>query len=143
MAPDYAGPVTRSPTTVVVAAVIVLVEALAVAGFAVVELVSLDPDRPSVALTSGAFFMLYAVLLAFASRALLRLQTWSRSMIVMAQVIQLAVGWSFYGGDTRIVTWALAIPALAVLALVLSPPTTQALFGESDRGDESASDQRS
>jgi hypothetical protein len=124
----------RSPVTVVVAAAIVFLEALGVAGFGIAEIVSLDPDRPSVALTSGAFFLIYAAGLAFAGRGLLRLQTWSRSIIVVAQVFHLAVGWSFRGGDTTVVSWVLGVPALVVLALVFSPSTTQALFG--DRGED-------
>jgi hypothetical protein len=126
----------RSPTTVVAAAVVVWLEALGVAGFAIAEIISLDPDRPSVALTSGAFFLIYAAGLAFAGRGLLRLQTWSRSVIVMAQVFQLAVALSFRGGDTTVVSWVLGVPGLLVLALVLSPPTTEALFGDRDEDGE-------
>jgi hypothetical protein len=127
----------RAPITVVAAAAVVFIEALGVVGFGIAEIVSLDPDRPSVALTSGAFFLIYAAGLAFAGRGLLRLQTWSRSVIVTAQVFHLAVGWSFRGGDTTVVAWVLGVPALVVLALVFSPPTTEALFGNPDEDGES------
>jgi hypothetical protein len=134
---------TRIPPVLAVAAGLVLVEAAAIAVFGMVELVSLDTDRPTVALTSGGFFLLYAAMLAFAAIGLTRLRTWSRSMIVMAQVIQLALAWSFRGGDTGWVAWVLAVPALAALALVFSPPATEALFGSSAGNDEDTSRERS
>jgi hypothetical protein len=130
--------IRRAPVTVALSALLVLVEAVGVAGFGVAELMSLDTDRPSVALTSGAFFLIYAAGLAFSARALLRLQTWSRSIIVMTQVIHLAVAWSFRGGDTSVVSWVIGVPAVVVLVLVLSPPTTQALFGDEDDGESTS-----
>jgi hypothetical protein len=128
--------IPSAPRTVQLAALLALLEAVAVAAFAVVELVSLDPDRPSVALTSGLFFLIYAAGLALAARGLLRLQTWSRSMLVMAQVIQLALAWSFRGGDTSLVAWLLGVPAVAALLLLLAPATTEALFNAHDEDEE-------
>jgi hypothetical protein len=121
---------------VLVASVVTLLEAVGVVAFAVVELANLDPDRPSVALTSGAFFLLYAAGLGVAARGLYRLQSWARSMIAMAQLIQLALAWSFRGGETGLVSWVLAVPSVVVLMLLFAPPTTEALFGRpEDDGD--------
>ena len=63
-------------------------------------------------------------------------------MIVMAQVIQLALAWSFRAGDTEVVAWLLAIPAFATLALVFSPPATEALFGNPDEDGEDTGRER-
>ncbi len=49
---------------------------------------------------------------------------------MLAQLIELGVAWSFRGGSTTWVSILLAVPAVAVLAVVFSPSTTQALFGE-------------
>ena len=63
-------------------------------------------------------------------------------MIVMAQVIQLALAWSFRAGDTEVVAWLLAIPSFVTLALVFSPPATEALFGASDEDGEDTGPER-
>ena len=96
--------------------------------FGVAEFTRLDRDRPSVAVTTGAFFVLYAVGLAFAARALWRLHNWARGPVVLAQLIQLGVAWSFYGNDTSWVALLLAIPAVGVLIVVLAPATTNLLY---------------
>ena len=69
------------------------------------------------------------------ARALLAAQSWSRSPIVLTQLIQLGVAWSFAGGDTRWVSVVLAIPALGVLVAMLMPSTTEALYGRRSRWD--------
>ncbi|MGH3448476.1 MAG: hypothetical protein ACRDQA_11250 [Nocardioidaceae bacterium] len=118
-----------------VAATVCLLEALVVAGMAVAELVHVDADHPSVAITTAVFFMLYAVGLGFSASALLRLKSWSRGPVVLAQLIELGVAWSFKGNDTTWVSIVLAVPALVVLGVMFSPSTTKALYGEreSDR----------
>ena len=100
---------------------------------AVVELISIDPDRPSVALTSAAFYALASVGLGFSAYGLYRQQRWSRSPIVLAQLLALGVGWSFRGGTTTWVSLVLAVVAMTVLALVLNAQTTLALYGERGR----------
>lgn len=120
------------------AAAIVGLEAGASLALGVAELVRLEPSRAVVAATTGAFFFLYAVGLAAAARALARLRSWSRGPVVLAQLIQLGVAWSFRGASTNWVAGVLAVPAVAVLCIVLAPTTTTALYGgrESDN-DES------
>ncbi len=105
---------------------------------AVVELVSLDPDHPSVALTTAVFYLLFAVGLGFAAWGLAGLHSWSRGPVVLAQLIAMGVGWSFNGGSTVWVTAVLFVWAIAVLAIVFSPSTTTALYGHrgGDDGDD-------
>lgn len=116
------------------AALVVATEAVALLAFGAAELTRLDRDRPSVALTSGAFFVAYAVGLAFAARALWRLRSWARGPVVLAQLIQLGVAWSFRGHETDWVAVLLAVPAVGVLVVVLAPATTTLLYR--DREDE-------
>ncbi len=75
------------------------------------------------------FFLLYAAGLAFCARGLLRLSSWTRGPIVLAQLIELGVAWSFRGGETTWVSVLLAIPAVIVLVVMFAPATTVALYG--------------
>lgn len=117
-----------------IAAVLAAVESVAAFVFAIVELASFDAERPSVAITTGVFLLLYAVGLAFAARGMWNLKRWSRSPIVLAQLIQLGLAWSFAGGETVWVTVVLAVPAVAVLVLAFLPSSTLVLYGR--RGDD-------
>ena len=120
------------------AAVAVAMESAAVLVFGVAELTKVNPDHPSVAVTSGGFFLLYAVGLALAARGLLRLRSWARGPVVLAQLIQLGVAWSFRGHDTNWVAVLLAVPAIGVLVVTLSPRTTDFLYGARGTDDEDA-----
>lgn len=119
------------------AALAVGVEAVALAVFGMVEFARLDSDRPTVALTTGAFFVLYAVGLALAARALWHLRSWARGPVVLAQLIQLGVAWSFYGNDTHWLALLLAVAAIGTLVVVLAPATTALLYrgAEAEDGD--------
>lgn len=117
------------------AALVVGAEAVALAAFGIAELTRLDSDRPSVALTTGAFFALYGVGLALAARGLWRLRSWARGPVVLAQLIQLGVAWSFYGNDTDWVALLLAVPAIGTLFVVLAPATTALLYRDADAED--------
>ncbi len=112
------------------AALLVAAQAGVLLVLAVAEVISLDSRRPSVAVTTAIFYVLFAVGVAFAAGGLHRQRRWSRSLVVMTQLIALGVGWSFRGGGTVWVTAVLFVWAAAVLAIVLSPTTTSALYGE-------------
>jgi hypothetical protein len=118
------------------ACAVVGLEAAAALAFGIAELAQLDRARLTVGLTTAAFFFVYAVGLAAAARGLARLRGWSRAPVVLAQLIQLGVAWSFYGGSTDWVAVLLAVSAVAVLAVVLAPATTDALYGPRGADDE-------
>jgi hypothetical protein len=121
---------SRVPRSIALAAALILAEAGVLVALAVAELVTLDAGRVGLGLTNAVFFTLYALGLGFCARGLLKLSRWTRSPIVMTQIIQLGVAWSFYGHDTVWLTAILGVVAVAVLAIMLAPTTTTLLFGE-------------
>ncbi len=116
------------------AALLVAGQALLLVALAGIELASLNRERPSVALTTGAFYLLFGGALAVAARGLARHRTWSRAPVVLAELISVGVGWSFRGGATTWVCVALIAWALVVLVIVFPPSTTAALYGEPGDG---------
>lgn len=119
-----------NPAPLVAAASLVVVEALLLLGYAVLELFSVSADRTAVAVTTSVFFAAYGGLLLACARAVTRGRSWARSPIVLAQLIQLGVAWSFRGGDTTPVAVGLAVVALIVLAGLLAPSSIDALSDE-------------
>ena len=120
-------PAAGAPAPLVAAAVLVSLEGLLLLGYAVLELANLDVDRAEVAVTTAAFFALYGGGLLCCAWALGQLAPWARSPIVLAQLIQLGVAWSFWGGDTIAVAIGIAVLALVVLVGVFHPASLAAL----------------
>lgn len=110
-------------------------EGVLLLGYGVLELFSLSSDRVAVALTTAVFFGGYGALLLACAWAVDRGRSWGRSPIVLAQLIQLGVAWSFRGGDTTLVAVAIAVVAVAVLAGILAPSSIAALDDNADRPD--------
>ena len=124
--------IAASPAPLLVAAALVAVEGLLLLGYAVLEVASVHEDRVAVALTTGAFFLAYGAGLVLCAVGLTRRSSWARSPVVLAQLIQLGVAWSFWGGDTTPVAIGVAVVALVVLVGVFHPASRQAR----ERADE-------
>jgi len=124
------------PAPLVVAASLVGIEGLLLLGYAVLELASISADRVAVALTTAVFFAAYAALLLACARAVLRGRSWARSPIVLTQLIQLGLAWSFRDGSTLVVAIVLAVAALVVLAGMLNPASIDALSGADERHEQ-------
>jgi hypothetical protein len=114
----------------VVAASLVAVEGGLMLVFAVLEAASLSSARLTMGVTTSAFFAVYGAGLLFCAWQLTRGQSWARSPVVLAQLLQLGVAWSFRGGDTTWVAICLAAVALVVIAGVLHPQSIDALHDE-------------
>jgi hypothetical protein len=120
---------TRSdaPAPLVVAAAVAALEGLLTAGFAVLELASLTSGRVTMGLTTAAFFAAYGALLMVCGWQLTRLAGWARSPVLLSQLIQLGMAWSFRDGDTLPVAIGLAVLAAVVLAGLFHPASMKAL----------------
>lgn len=116
-----------APAPLLVAASLVAVEAVVLVLLGVAELASLTGARLVMGLTTAVFFLVYGAGLAFCAWAVSRLRSWARSPIVLAQLIQLGVAWSFREAPGTPVAVALALVALLVVAGVLHPASVAAL----------------
>jgi hypothetical protein len=129
---SYAAPVTSSPVhhtprplTLTIAAVLVGLEGLALVVLAVLEIASLSVGRVTMGVTTAVFFLVYAAALLLCGYGLLRLVSWARSPVVLAQLLQLGLAWSWR--ETPAVAAPLAVVAIAALIAVLAPPSMAAL----------------
>jgi hypothetical protein len=114
----------------VVAASLTAVEGMFVVLFGLAELRSLPSERLSSGLAVSAFFVGFGAGLIFCAWQLNRARPWSRGPVLLAQLIQLGVAWSFWGGSTTWVAISLGVVALIVLAGVLHPQSIDALNDE-------------
>ena len=120
-------PARRVPVTLSVAAGLTALEGLAFAAYGVALLPGLFGGRPEAGSTSLFFFLAYAVFLGVCAWQLRRLRSWARAPVVLAQLIQLLVGFSFWGGSTTPVALVLVGVAVADLVAVLHPRSLAAL----------------
>jgi hypothetical protein len=114
----------------VLATVLVGAEAAAVLVLGILEVGVLSGSRAAMGLTTAVFFLVYGAGLAACGWSLHRLRAWARAPVVLAQLIQLGVAWSFRSGGTTPVAAALAVVALLVLAGVFAPASRAAVDAE-------------
>jgi peptidoglycan/LPS O-acetylase OafA/YrhL len=102
-----------------------LAEAACFAVLAVVQAVAFSSERSAMNWTTIAFFVLWGLMLGWCGLSLLRSRSWARSPIVMAQLIQLGVAWSFVKGHPAqweaVLAWLIAAVAVVVLIGVFHP----------------------
>lgn len=113
-----------------VAAALAGVEGALIVLTGIAELTSLQGNKAVMAATTAVFFLVYGSGLAFSAWRMHRGESWARSPVVMAQLIQLGVAWSFWGGSSTAVAVALGLVALVVLAGVFHPASLAALADE-------------
>jgi peptidoglycan/LPS O-acetylase OafA/YrhL len=122
---------TAAPRPLVVASVATLAEALCFGVLAVVQALSFSSERSAMNWTTIAFFLLWGLMLAWCGLSLLRSRSWARSPIVMAQLVQLGVAWSFVKGDPArweaAVAWGIAAVAVVVLVGLFHPKSIEHL----------------
>jgi hypothetical protein len=118
---------TRAPGPLLAAAALVGVEAVVLAGYGLVQLTALTASRATMGVTTTVFFVGYGVALGVFAWALRRPVSWARAPVVLAQLIQLGVAWSFRGGSTTVVAVPTAVLALLVLAGIFHPASLAAL----------------
>ena len=118
------------PAPLTVAASLALVESVLLVIQGVAELVAVSGERLVMGLTTSLFFVLYGAGLGVCAWGMYRLRSAARAPVVVAQLIQVLVAWSFLGGSTTWVAVALGVVALIVLAGIFHPASLDALEGE-------------
>ena len=124
-----------APPPLAVAASLVAVEAAMLVVFGVVELRSIETSKLTMGVTTSLFFGVYGVGLGLCGWQLYRLRSWTRAPVVLAQLIQLGVAWSFREGATTFVSVLLSVVAVVVLAGVFHPASLRAL-AQADEEDQ-------
>jgi hypothetical protein len=120
----------------VVAASVVGLETLLLVLFGLAELRSLDSTRATMGITTTMFFVVYGLGLGYCAWRLWRRESWARAPIVLAQLIQLGVAWSFRGGGTTVAAIGLALLALLACAGIFHPASLRALAHDADQPDQ-------
>lgn len=128
--PPAPRPDTPLPAPLVAAASLAAVEGMLMVLYGVAELTALEVARAVMGVTTSLFFLAYGAGLVFCAWRLSRRASWARSPVVMAQLIQLGVAWSFRGGAGTFVALTLAGVAVVVLAGIFHPASLRALGGE-------------
>jgi hypothetical protein len=118
-----------NPAPLTTAASLVAVEGIVVTLLAVAELSALTGGRLTMGLTTALFFAIYGVGLIGCAWAVTRRVEWARGPILLAQLIQLGLAWSFWGGATTIVSVTIALVAVVVLIGMLHPASMAVLGG--------------
>jgi hypothetical protein len=117
----------EKPAPLVVAASLVAVEGLLMLLYAVLEAANLSTERLSMGVTTSVFFAAYGAGLVLLAWQVTRGQGWARSPLLLAQLIQIGLAWSFWGGATTWVAVGLALVAVIVIAGLLHPASMEAL----------------
>lgn len=120
-------PTGSVPPPLHVASALAGLEAFLLIGYGLSLVPAMEQERVAMGLTSLAFFLLYGGGLAWCAWHLRRRQTWARSFVVFAQLIQLGVAWSFRADPTTYVAVAIALVALVTLAGIFHPQSLRAL----------------
>lgn len=94
---------------------------------AVLELAHLTGGRLTMGLTTGLFFAVFGALLILCGRLITRGHTWARGPILLAQLMGLGLAWNTRGGDTVLLSIAMGVVALVVLAAMLHPASIEAI----------------
>lgn len=122
-----------NPAPLVVAASLAAIQGGILLVFSVLELAHVSGDRLTMGVTTAVFFAIYGAALCGCAWAVTRGRVWARSPLVLAQLIQLGLAWSFRGGETTWVAVSLAVVAIVVLLGLLHPASLEALQDDPTR----------
>jgi hypothetical protein len=114
----------RRPPTIVVAAVVLALEALMALAYAALEIGQVRMSRAVVGVGVTILMACFGLFLLFVARSVFRGKRWSRGPAVANQLILLPLALSFVGGRTTWVAVVLAALAIGVLVAVLHPRST-------------------
>ncbi|MEP9383712.1 hypothetical protein [Nocardioides sp. KR10-350] len=120
----------RRPATLVIAAVLAALEAVALLVLAVLQVVSHDDGESGVGIGLAVFFLLCAVGLGWCAWSLVGLSSWARAPIVLVQLIMLGLAWN--GRHNVALAVVLAVVAVGTLAAVFHPASIDALEADDE-----------
>ena len=121
----------RRPLTIVVAAVLLTVEALTALAYAALELGQIRMARAVVGVGVTILMAAFGLLLLLIGRGVFLGRRWSRGPAVATQLILLPLAWGFVGGRTTWVAVMMAAVAITVLVGLLHPRSTAVFVGSS------------
>jgi hypothetical protein len=130
--PDPLPPAARGravPAALIVAVALTALEAAGLLVYGLALAPAMAGEKVAMGATTVLFFLCYGAFLAFCAWQLYRLRSWARAPVVLAQLIQLLVGASFWGGSTTAVSVVAVLVALVVLAGIFHPASLGALDG--------------
>lgn len=116
-----------APPPLVTAASVTAVEGLVLVCLAVLEVASLTGGRLTMGLTTAVFFAAFGLLLLACGWLITRGHTWTRGPILLAQLIALGLAWNLRGGETTLISVAIGVVALIVIAGMLHPASIEAI----------------
>lgn len=127
----YVPPPPTPPTgtarrLLLVAGVVISLEALGLIALAVAEASVITPGRVGLGVSTAFFLGAFGVMLLAALNRVLKGHGWARGFLVFSQLIQLLLSYNFRG-DVWWIPVGLAGTAVIALACLLSRPVTRAL----------------
>ncbi|MEV8635934.1 hypothetical protein AB0395_30180 [Streptosporangium sp. NPDC051023] len=123
------------PLTLAVAAAVMALEGvttLLLGGYVGVETVIGQPSDVVSSIFVAGFGILLGAALLWVALGMLRTERWARSPGVLAQIFAVVVGVTLIQSDQQAIGIPLIAAAVIGLVALLSPPTTQALYGDRD-----------
>jgi hypothetical protein len=126
-APSDSSPPRTVPIPLLVAVCLTMVEAAALVVEGLTLLPAMQGPRLVMAGTTAAFFLLFGVFLAYCAWQLYRLRSWARAPVVLAQLILILVGGSFWGDRTTVVAVLLIGAGAVTIAGIMSPASVGAV----------------
>ena len=114
----------------VVAVIVVGLEALAYLVLAVLGIADISEDVGALGVGISAFLAGYGLAQLYAARKLLDWHPWARGPLVFTQLIQLGLAWGLRGSPQQWLAAVMAVSALVALACLLAPAVTRALIEE-------------
>lgn len=113
------------PLPLLVAALLLALEALAALAFGVIALTQIQMSRAVLGSGVAIWMIGYGVLLLVVARGVLRGKRWSRAPALATQLILLPIAFSFRNEPTTWVAGAMAVAAVGTMVGILHPRSTE------------------
>jgi hypothetical protein len=120
---------TRRPAPLVVAAILLGVQAVTALIYGAVTLTQIEFSRAVVGSGVAILMLAYGAILVLIARGVFLGRRWSRAPAVATQLILLPIAWSFRASPTTPVALAIAAVAVAILVGLLHPRSTDVFVG--------------